>query len=73
MDWAFGVAGIPCSFTIELPPYCDKPSDVGNITTVGDCSIGFELPPDRILGVGKEVYAGLKAMLGKVLDGECGM
>ena len=71
MDWAFGVAGIPCSFTIELPPYCSKPTDVGLFESVGDCTFGFNLPPDRIIGVGKQVYAGFKAMLGKVLDGGC--
>jgi len=47
-DWAFGGAGIPYSYTIELP-------DTG--------SYGFILPASRIEGVGKETMNAVKAML----------
>ena len=52
-DWALGGAGIQYSYTIELPP---------------KGSPGFELPPSRILDVGKETYAGVVAMLTKLMN-----
>jgi hypothetical protein len=52
-DWALGSAGFEYSFTIELPPQ-------GNP--------GFVLPADRILPVGKETFAGVTAMLTKLLN-----
>ena len=55
-DWAQGGAGIRYSFTMELPP------------TWGGGSSGFELPPDQILPVGRETYAGVAAMLRKLIE-----
>ena len=55
-DWAQGGAGIRYSFTMELPP------------TWGVGSPGFELPPDQILPVGRETYAGVAAMLRKLIE-----
>ena len=55
-DWAQGGAGIRYSFTMELPP------------TWGVGSPGFELPPDQILPVGRETYAGVTAMLRKLIE-----
>ena len=52
-DWALGSAGFTYSFTIELPPK-------GNP--------GFAIPSHRILPVGKETYAGITAMLNKLLN-----
>ena len=49
-DWAKANASIPYTFTIELP---GKPRTL--------CP--FEFPASEILGVGKEQFAGLKAML----------
>ena len=54
-DWALGGAGMTYSYTIELPPK-------GNP--------GFALPASRIVGVGKETYAGVTAMLTKLLNDE---
>ena len=51
-DWAKGGAGIKYSYTIELP-------DTGYY--------GFLLPSSRIKGVGREIYAGVVAMLTKLL------
>ena len=53
-DWASGSAGFEYSFTIELPPYSNNP--------------GWVLPADRILPVGKETFAGVTAMLTKLLN-----
>ena len=50
-DWALGSANITYSFTIELPPKAEP---------------GFVLPASRILPVGKEMYAGVAAMLEKL-------
>ena len=50
-DWALGSAGFAYSFTIELPP------------TGGP---GFVLPASKIVPVGKEVHAGVAAMLAKL-------
>ena len=47
-DWAFGGAGIPYSYTIELP-------DTG--------SYGFILPASQIETVGRETMAAVKAMM----------
>ncbi|KAK5642672.1 hypothetical protein RI129_008839 [Pyrocoelia pectoralis] len=44
-DWAYGAVGIPLSYTLELP---------------GGGTRGFDLPPDEILGVVKEIFAGIK-------------
>ena len=41
---------------MELPP------------TWGGGSSGFELPPDQILPVGRETYAGVAAMLRKLIE-----
>lgn len=47
-DWAFGGAGIPYSYTIELP-------DTG--------SYGFILPASQIETVGRETMNAVKAMM----------
>ena len=60
-DWARGSAGITYAFTIELPP---KGSTHG--------LPGFELPADRILPVGRETFAGISAMLTKLLNDTAG-
>ncbi|KAB0796403.1 hypothetical protein PPYR_10464 [Photinus pyralis] len=44
-DWVYGVAGIDLSYTLELP---------------GGGTRGFDLPPDEILGVVEEIFAGIK-------------
>ncbi|KAK5642673.1 hypothetical protein RI129_008840 [Pyrocoelia pectoralis] len=44
-DWVYGVAGIDLSYTLELP---------------GGGTRGFDLPPDEILGVVREIFAGIK-------------
>ena len=48
-DWTFGVLGIIHSYCVELRP---KSYSQG----------GFVLPPDKIVPVGKETFAGLKAL-----------
>ena len=55
--WASGSAGFEYSFTIELPP---------------KGSPGFVLPASRILSVGKEMYAGVAAMVTKLIDDSSG-
>ena len=52
-DWAQGGAGIRYAFTMELPPR-------GNP--------GFVLPKEQILPVGREVFAGVAAMMNKLID-----
>ena len=52
-DWAQGGAGIRYSFTMELPPR-------GNP--------GFVLPKEQILPVGREVFAGVAAMMNKLIE-----
>ena len=52
-DWALGSADFEYSFTIELPP---------------KGSPGFVLPASRILSVGKEMFAGVAAMVTKLID-----
>ena len=56
-DWALGSAGFTYSYTIELPP---------------KGSPGFALPADRILPVGRETYAGITAMLTRLLNDTAG-
>ena len=51
-DWALGSGGFQYSYTIELPPKGGP---------------GFELPPSRILPVGKEMHAGVAAMVSKLI------
>lgn len=51
-DWAKGTAGIPYSFTIELP-------DTGRY--------GFLLPANRIKSTARETHAGVTAMI-RALD-----
>ena len=48
-DWTFGVLGVIHSYCVELRPksYSDG---------------GFILPPDKIIPVGQETFAGLKAL-----------
>ena len=48
-DWTFGVLGVIHSYCVELRP---RSSSQG----------GFILPPDKIIPVGKETFAGLKAL-----------
>lgn len=48
-DWTFGVLGVIHSYCVELRP---KSSGDG----------GFTLPPDKIIPVGEETFAGLKAL-----------
>jgi len=48
-DWTFGVLGVVHSYCVELRP---RTSSQG----------GFILPPDKIIPVGKETFAGLKAL-----------
>ena len=52
-DWAQGGAGIRYSFTMELPPRGGS---------------GFVLPKEQILPVGREVFAGVAAMMNKLID-----
>ena len=52
-DWAQGGAGIRYSFTMELP-------DRGNQ--------GFVLSKEQILPVGREVFAGVAAMMNKLIE-----
>ena len=56
-DWAEGSAGFKYSYTIELPP---------RVTNNG--LDDFDLPADRIVPVGKETFAGVTAMLTKLLN-----
>ena len=51
-DWAFGSGIFPYSYTIELPPRGYP---------------GFELPESNIIPVGKEMYAGVAAMVSKLI------
>ena len=48
-DWTFGVLGVIHSYCVELRP---KSYSQG----------GFILPPDKIIPVGEETFAGLKAL-----------
>lgn len=48
-DWTFGVLGVVHSYCVELRP-----------KTYGQG--GFILPPDKIIPVGQETFAGLKAL-----------
>ncbi|KAJ7377902.1 corticosteroid- binding protein [Desmophyllum pertusum] len=48
-DWTFGVLGVIHSYCVELRP---RSSSQG----------GFVLPPDKIIPVGEETFAGLKAL-----------
>lgn len=48
-DWTFGVLGVVHSYCVELRP---RSSSQG----------GFILPPDKIIPVGRETFAGLKAL-----------
>ncbi|KAL9959382.1 hypothetical protein ACROYT_G032704 [Oculina patagonica] len=48
-DWTFGVLGVTHSYCVELRP---RTSSQG----------GFILPPDKIIPVGQETFAGLKAL-----------
>lgn len=48
-DWTFGVLGVVHSYCVELRP---KSYSGG----------GFVLPPDKIIPVGQETFAGLKAL-----------
>ena len=52
-DWAYGVAKIPYSYSVELP---DKNY------------YGFYLPPNRIKPTGEETWAGVKALAFYILD-----
>jgi carboxypeptidase A1 len=47
-DWTFGVLGVVHSYCVELRPRSSNP--------------GFILPPDKIVPVGQETFAGLKAL-----------
>lgn len=49
-DWAKGIAGIPLSYTIELPGY----------------NIGFQLPPRFIDEVVKQSFEGLRVFASEV-------
>jgi len=51
-DWALGSGGFQYSYTIELPPKGGP---------------GFDLPPSRILPVGKEMHAGVAAMVSHLI------
>jgi len=46
-DWTFGVLGVIHSYCVELRPKGHP---------------GFILPPDKIIPVGQETFAGLKAL-----------
>ena len=48
-DWTFGILGVIHSYCVELRP---KSYSQG----------GFILPPDKIVPVGRETFAGLKAL-----------
>ena len=49
------------SYTMELPP------------KYGDGDRGFVLPASKILSVGKETYAGVSAMLTRLINDAAGM
>ena len=55
-DWALGSGIFPYSYTIELPP---KGQRHGNQ--------GFNLTDSKIIPVGKEVHAGVAAMVSKLI------
>ena len=59
IDWAKGVAGIKYSFTPELRGEDDE----GNW-------YGFVAPPSEIEPCGWEMWAGVRAMLDRVLEKE---
>ena len=52
-DWAYGVAGIPYSYCLEL-----RPGQSGT-----DANYGFALPEDRAPKAGEETYQGIQAFL----------
>lgn len=55
-DWAYGTAGIPYSYCLEL-----RPSQYGT-----DSNYGFALPENRAPLAGRETWAGVKAFLNSI-------
>jgi len=55
-DWAYDVAGVPCSFALEL-------RDTGEY--------GFILPENQIKPVEEEMWAAFKAWADAVISGTC--
>jgi len=56
-DWAYGVAGIPYAYCLEL-----RPGQTGT-----DSNYGFGLPQDRAPLAGAETYAGVAAFLKSII------